>query len=81
MGHADVKLSLGAGFDASAAVKAEKVGNAKPLDFDVFPNLVVHRAAFQFDGSVALPLQVGKHGTGANSTDGELFEKALVSLE
>ena len=81
MGHADFQLSLGTGFNASAAVKAEKVGNAKPFNFDVLPNLVVHRPTFQFDGLVALSLQVGKHGASADSTDCELFEKALVSLE
>jgi hypothetical protein len=43
--------------------------------------LVVHRAAFQFDGLVALPLKVTKDGPGADSADGELFEKALVSLK
>ena len=81
MGHADFQLGLGAGFNAGATVEAQKVGNAKAFDFDALPDFVVHRATFEFDGPVPLPSQFGKHRTSTNSTDGELFEKALVRLE
>jgi len=81
MGHADLQMGLGTGFHAGAAIETEKVRNAKPFDFDVLPNLVVHRAAFQFDGLVALPLQLIEDGAGADSAKGELLKEALVSLK
>jgi hypothetical protein len=81
VGHADFQLGLRAGFNSGAALQAEKVGNSKPLDLDVLPDLVVHRATFQLQWRVALTLEFTEHSARTDGTDGELFEKARVGLE
>ena len=72
---------FGASLHAGATVQAEQVWNAEALDFDALPNLVIHRATFQFDGVVSLPLKLFEDGP---STDGpycKLLKETLVGFE
>jgi hypothetical protein len=42
---------------------------------------VIHRAAFQFDGLVSLPLKVFEDSPSADGPYGELLEETLVGLK
>src|ERR1039458_4779601 len=81
VGHADFQLGLGASFDAGATVQAEEVWNTEPFDLNALPNLVIHRAAFQFDGLVPLPLKLFENSPSTDGPYGELLEETLVSFE
>ena len=72
---------LGARFHTRRTGETEEVRHSQPLDLDLLPDFVAHRAAFQLDRLVGLTCKVLKNSSRSNCTNGQLFEKTFVSLE
>ena len=81
MGHRQVGPRLRAALDAKPAPLANEIGDTDALALDIFPELRVHRAAFELDDLVSHPLQILRHVSAAYGAEGNLPKEAGIRLE
>ena len=81
MTHADLSFRFGPNFDPLTAACANKVGDANPLSFHVFPNLRVQATPLQFNERVAVIAQVSFNSPRSNRAHRDFVEETAVGFE